>query len=304
MSSIFSNSKVPNPFFVLPFDHRAGFAHGVLGYDMSAMTDEQRQHVSSLKRIVWNAVVKSISLGVPKENLGALVDEQFGADIIADAKKAGIAMSVCSEKSGQETFEFEFGDAWREAIERTDADIVKILVRWHPGHVTNPEQQLRDLKTLSDYCIENGRPLMFELLVPPVTKDADKVAYAKEWPGLAAAAVREIGAGGVRPAIWKIEGHSERDGFAQVVEACREVTPDGGIIVLGRNETLDTVKSWLTAGQGLPGVIGFAVGRTVFLDPLLSHAKGEISADEAADQIAHRFVDLVSFWSSNEKAVH
>jgi len=59
-----------------------------------------------------------------------------------------------------------------------------------------------------------------------------------------------------------------------------------GIIILGRGENEERVRAWLTKGAQTRGVIGFAVGRTVFWQPLVDYKEGSISRDEAVARIA------------------
>jgi myo-inositol catabolism protein IolC len=46
------------------------------------------------------------------------------------------------------------------------------------------------------------------------------------------------------------------------------------------------VRQWLTTATGVPGFIGFAVGRTVFWDPLIQYRANKITRDTAVAQIA------------------
>ena len=55
-----------------------------------------------------------------------------------------------------------------------------------------------------------------------------------------------------------------------------------GCIVLGRGEDEKKVREWLTVAAGVPGFIGFAVGRTVFWDPLVNWRAGKITREAAA----------------------
>jgi len=48
---------------------------------------------------------------------------------------------------------------------------VKVLVRYNPENKRKNRKQLKRLKKLSEFCKENDRKLLFELLVPPTEKD-------------------------------------------------------------------------------------------------------------------------------------
>jgi 5-dehydro-2-deoxygluconokinase len=94
----------------------------------------------------------------------------------------------------------------------------------------------------------------------------------------------------VEPDIWKIEGFAHESSYEEVVASARANGRDHvGVISLGRNETDETVTSWLVAGSHVNGVIGFAVGRTIFLDSLLKFQAGTFTREQAEETIAERF---------------
>ena len=49
-----------------------------------------------------------------------LVDEQFGGDIPREAKERGLKLAMPVEKSGQDEFDFEYGDDFGAHIEKFD----------------------------------------------------------------------------------------------------------------------------------------------------------------------------------------
>ena len=55
------------------------------------------------------------------------------------------------------------------------------------------------------------------------------------------------------------------------------------------------VDHWLRTGSGVPGYIGFAIGRSIWWDPLKGFVDGNLGREEAAKQIAanyRRFMDV------------
>src|SRR5262249_58461174 len=97
-----------------------------------------------------------------------LVDEQFGAAILRDARQQGFVIAYTVEKSGQDEFDFEYGQDFARHIEQFNPTFSKVLVRYNPGgdQALNQRQAAR-LKQLSDYLHGSRRLFMFELLVPP-----------------------------------------------------------------------------------------------------------------------------------------
>jgi myo-inositol catabolism protein IolC len=111
-------------------------------------------------------------------------------------------------------------------------------------------------------------------------------------------AIRELQEAGVEPDIWKIEGLDHREDCVQVVEtARRDGRDDVGCIVLGRGEDEAHVHTWLTTAAGVPGFIGFAVGRTTFWDPLIAWREQRISREAAAAEIARRYRQWVDVFA-------
>jgi hypothetical protein len=69
-----------------------------------------------------------------------------------------------------------------------------------------------------------------------------------------------------------------------------------GCIILGRGEDDQKVRQWLTTAAGVPGFIGFAVGRTTFWDALVSDRAGKIPRPTAVAQIAASYREWVGLF--------
>jgi myo-inositol catabolism protein IolC len=154
-------------FFFLPFDHRGSFEKDLFGIEHRAPTEREREEISHFKNIIYGGFKKAVRDGVPKAKAGILVDEQFGAKILRDSKENGFWTACSVEKSGQEEFDFEYGDNFREHLNRVRPDFAKVLVRYNPeGDSALNRRQAQKLKTLSDFLRESDCQFLFELLVP------------------------------------------------------------------------------------------------------------------------------------------
>jgi myo-inositol catabolism protein IolC len=96
------------------------------------LTSEQSKKITDAKRVIYDGFKAALAAGVPKEKAGILVDEQFGSDILRDAAKAGFAIAYTVEKSGQEEFDFEYGEDFAQLIEAFSPAFAKVLVRYNP----------------------------------------------------------------------------------------------------------------------------------------------------------------------------
>src|SRR5215467_1913380 len=119
------------PLYILPFDHRGSFQKKMFGWN-GALSPEQTAEIAATKRVIYDAFTAAIRAGVPKEKAGILVDEQFGAAILRDANAAGYSTSCPAEKSGQDEFDFEYGEEFAKHIETFRPTFCKVLVRYNP----------------------------------------------------------------------------------------------------------------------------------------------------------------------------
>lgn len=287
---------------VLPFDHRASFQEKMFGIKGVA-TPEQTKEIASYKDIIFEGFEKAVKSGLPREMMGVLVDEQFGENVIKKAKASGFTVCVCVEKSGQDEFDFEYPN-YQEHIEKYQPDIIKVLVRYNPeGDKQLNERQATKLAELSRYLDKANKKYMFELLVPPTEEQlgrcgGDKAAYdLKVRPSLMVEAINQLQKCGVEADIWKLEGLDKREDFEKVCAAARQGgRTNVGCIVLGRGENEAKVREWLKVGANVEGVIGFAVGRTVFWEPLKLYREKKCTREEASQRMANTYGNLCKLW--------
>jgi myo-inositol catabolism protein IolC len=253
--------------------------------------------VANSKQVIYEGFKQAIADHVPKEHVGILVDEEFGSTILRDAVSHGFITAASVEKSGQEEFEFTYGENFAQHIEVFHPTFAKVLVRYNPeGDAVLNQRQASRLKRLSDYLHQIQMLFMFELLVPPeprqlVRFEGDKNAYDLQLrPTLMLQAMQVLQESGVEPDVWKIEGFDRQEDGVKLVEmAQRGGRNTVGLIVLGRGAQRERMIHWLQAAASVPGFIGFAVGRTSFWNPLVDFEAKRLSKEEAVTQIARHF---------------
>src|SRR4051794_32759527 len=166
--------------YILPFDHRGSFQTKMFGWK-GELTPAQTQEIADTKAVIYDGFKAAVAGGLPKEKAGILVDEQFGDAILKDAAKNGYSTSCPAEKSGQDEFDFEYGEDFAKHIEMHNPTFCKVLVRCNPeGDKAGNQRQAARLKRLSDYLHANKRLFMFELLVPAEKAQLDKVGGDKK----------------------------------------------------------------------------------------------------------------------------
>ena len=294
------------PLYILPFDHRGSFQTKMFGWS-GTLSSDQTAEIAAIKQVVYEGFKAAVEAGVAKQKAGILVDEQFGAAILRDARAHAYTTACPAEKSGQEEFDFEYGEDFAKHIESFHPTFCKVLVRYNPGgdRALNRRQTAR-LKTLSEYLQADGRSrFMFELLVPPEKEQLDQVngdkkAYDLQLrPRLMVETILQLQDAQVEPDVWKIEGLDRKEDCEKVVAAARRDGRDKvGCIILGRGENDQKVRNWLTTAASVSGFIGFAVGRTSFWEPLVDLRTKRITRDAAVAEIARRYQEFVDIFEN------
>jgi len=267
--------------YILAFDHRGSFEKMVGG---------DHDKVAGAKRLIWEGFQRAVEEGAPKQYAGILVDPQYGPDVAREAKAGGYRLAMPVEKSGQVEFEFEYGDRFGEKIEEFDPDFSKVLVRYNPeGDAELNKRQTAKLRQLSEWLHERRRKFLFELLVPAEPAQLERVGGSEDRydaelrPELMLEAILQLQNGGVEPDIWKIEGIDDREACREIAQLSRREGRDRvSCVVLGRGASDAKVDEWLRAAAGLDGYIGFAIGRSIFVDGVKAYAADPTGFDRAA----------------------
>ncbi len=297
--------------FILAFDHRGSFQKKMFGIEGDP-DEEQTQTISDAKHLIWEGMQKAAEEGLDESASGVLVDEQFGGDIPKEAKEHGFKLAMPVEKSGQPNFDFQYGDDFGDHILSFDPDFSKVLVRYNPdGDAEMNKDQLGKLKQLADWLHENDRKFLFELLVPATETQLEQVGgdtdrYDAELrPELMRRAIEEIQDFGIEVDIWKIEGVDERSDAEMLAEQTRtgEGRENVVCVLLGRGASDEKVEQWLKAAAPVEGFIGFAIGRSIWWDALKGFLDGSIERDDAAEQIASKYLRFIRVYSDAESAV-
>ena len=289
--------------YILAFDHRGSFQKKFFGIE-GEPDAEQTAIIADAKHLIYEGLLQAVGAGADASVTGVLVDEQFGSTVPAEARAKGLKLAMPAERSGQNMFDFQYGDDFGEHIESFDPDFTKVLVRYNPvGDAEENRVQLGKLKRLSDWLKAHDRKFLFELLVPAEPAQLESVGGAADRydaelrPGLMRQAIAEIQDAGIEADIWKIEGVDQRSDCEMLVAQARAGGRDGvACVVLGRGADDAKVDHWLTQAAPVDGFIGFAIGRSIWWDPLKAYVDGKIERSAGARRIAENYLRFVSIY--------
>jgi myo-inositol catabolism protein IolC len=294
--------------YILAFDHRGSFIKrfGLEGDP----TPEEMERLFDGKHLIFEGIEAALAGGADPSVTGALVDEQYGgpSKIPQQAKAKGIKLAMPVEKSGQNEFDFEYGEDFGDHIESMDPDFSKVLVRFNPeGDAEMNKRQAERLRRLGEWLHEHDRKFLFELLVPAeeaqlgsVDGDADRYD-AELRPRLMIRAIAALQDAGVEADIWKIEGVDARADCERIADQCRAGGRDGVVcVVLGRGADDDKVDHWLREAAPVEAYVGFAIGRSIWGGPLAGFIDGSLSREDAAAKVADNYQRFIDVYTSAE----
>ena len=294
--------------YILAFDHRGSFQKKMFGIDGDP-TPEETETITDAKRLVFEGMEKAVERGLDPSTAGVLVDEQFGGDVPKLAKEHGLKLSMPAEKSGQNEFDFQYGSEFGDHILSFDPAFTKVLVRLNPdGDAEMNERQLGRLKELADWLHDNGRLFLFELLVPAEDSqleqvDGDTDRYDAELrPELMRRAIEQIQDYGIEVDIWKIEGVDTQEDAQMLVDQTRKGEGREGVVsvLLGRGASDEKVDHWLRQAAPVEGMVGFAIGRSIWWDALKAFLGGDLEREAAAEQIADNYQRFIKVYDDAE----
>jgi myo-inositol catabolism protein IolC len=290
--------------YILAFDHRGSFQKKMFGI-AGDPTPEEAATISDAKRLIFEGMLASVERGAEPGATGVLVDEQFGSNIPTEARSRGLKLAMPVEKSGQNEFDFEYGDDFAAHILKFDLDFSKVLVRFNPeDDPAMNERQLGRLKKLSDWLHANDRKFLFELLVPATDAQLEKVGgdtdrYDAELrPELMRSTIEAIQSAGVEVDVWKIEGVDDRADAAMLAEQTKSGPGRENVkcVLLGRGASTEKVDHWLEQAAPVEGFIGFAIGRSIWWDALKGFLDKALSRQDAASMIADNYLRFVQVY--------
>jgi myo-inositol catabolism protein IolC len=294
--------------YILAFDHRGSFQKKMFGIQGDP-TPEETETIADAKRLIFEGMELAVQRGVDAAATGVLVDEQFGSDIPQRAKQEHLVLAMPVEKSGQDEFDFQYGEDFGEHIAKYDVDFAKVLVRYNPeGDADMNERQLGRLKQLADWLHANDRKFLFELLVPAEKAQLESVGgdgdrYDAELrPALMKQTIKDIQDFGIEVDVWKIEGVDAREDAEALAQQTRSGEGREGVVcvLLGRGASDEKVDHWLRQAAPVDGFVGFAIGRSIWWDALKGFLEGDLEREAAAEKVADNYLRFVQVYDDAE----
>ncbi len=223
-----------------------------------------------------------------------LLDGKYGREALFRAVDHNFWIGRPVEEPGSRPLEFESGGSLGAKLrEWPVAHTIKCLCFYHPGDPPELKaRQERELLRLHDAARALQRELLIEIIASKSGPVDDQTV---------ACVIERLYGIGVMPDWWKLEGQASRaawDNIGRAVEAgdplCR------GIMLLGLEAPEDDLAQAFALARHCPLVKGFAVGRTIFVEPAVEWFAGRIGDREAVERMAGAFARLRNLWRGAE----
>jgi 5-dehydro-2-deoxygluconokinase len=270
--------------FILPFDHRSGFAKEIMetSYPFSPA---DRARAQELKQIIYDGFLEVFEDGRGSDVLGILVDEETGSRILQDAHHRGILDILTLEASGEPQLRLQYGEQSSQRIRMLGATLGKVLLRFSEKPQKN-DRQLQTLQTVCAQLTRAGQRVLIELLSTGTEeKREDFLAHT----------IRVCGEMGIVPEFWKVESLPSISAWKHVKGTLHD---SSGILLLGRGEDRAHVEDAVRTAAKSGVVDGFAIGRTLFANELRNIVAGKKKRPAAVHTVADNFRSMITLWKS------
>jgi myo-inositol catabolism protein IolC len=288
----------PDPSYFLAFDHRSVLRPICADALGCSIEDVSRERLLEVKELVVDGLLRS---GTDEAvGIGILIDEELGAEQARRAHAAGVVLAMSVEVSGAPSFELEFGDEMLSHLQEFDVDYAKALVYLNPELEDAYRVQVTAVAKALRSIAAAGIGTMLEAVVTPTAAqlalhDGDARRFDRDLrPALVCQTIDDFYAAGAKPTVWKLEGLDTREAYEQVQAAVFSHDRDARCIILGRGLSPESVREWLQLAAAHEAFCGFAVGRTIWQEPVEGFLTGDLDRDAATAEISRRFTEMIS----------
>jgi 5-dehydro-2-deoxygluconokinase len=271
----------PPSIMALAIDHRA---------QLEKIADDARvprERISAFKLLAVEAAAK-VAAGRP--GYGMLLDGKYGREALFRALDHDLWIARPVEEPGSRPLDFEFGGSLGAKLQEWPvAHTIKCLCFYHPDDPPEMKaRQERELLRLHDAARTPGRELLIEIIASKNGPIADDTT---------ASVIERLYAIGLKPDWWKLEAQPSRRAWDSIARAVKSGDPlCRGIVLLGLEAPEEDLAQAFAVARDCDLVKGFAVGRTIFVEPAVEWFGGRIGDQEAVARMAGAFERLCTLW--------
>ena len=228
-----------------------------------------------------------------QNDVGILVDDTYGQSVLFESNRYPFWVGRSIEKTGVNPLMFEGkADVGSTLQAWPENHVVKCLFR--PGAKDTPEvveENERQLCRLFSGARSTGHDLLLEIIVDQPQTREEQDACLLRW-------MRRCYELGVYPDYWKILPVADAGTWQAIEALIDEYDPYcRGMLFLGRNVAEAELVKRFAALPESPRALGFAIGRSIFLEPARKWFAGQMSDEDAVATRRDCFLRLARAWN-------
>ncbi len=275
--------------------HLLAFDHRIQLEKAAAKAGAPMDRIKDLKSLILKAYREVVDSNGDQEECGVFIDGKYGQDALNSATGEGMWIARPLELPASRPLIIEAGDVGTELANWPADHIVKCLVFCQPEDEPALRiQQERTVRDLYDACCASGHELLLEL-ISPQHHERDDTAYLR--------LVQRFYNLGVMPNWWKLP-QMQRENWLGLEKIINERDPYcHGALVLGLGSSVEELTQAFEGAAAASIVKGFAVGRTIFMEPSVEWLNGAIDDETLVQQIKNNYEHLKDVWKSARENV-
>jgi 5-dehydro-2-deoxygluconokinase len=249
--------------------------------------DAPHARIARFKRLAVDAAAR-VAQGRP--GYGMLLDGKHGREALFRAADHNFWIGRPVEDPGSRPLDFEFGGSLAaKLIEWPLAHTIKCLCFYHPDDAADMKaRQERELLRLYDAARTIGRELLIEIIASKNGPVDDHTV---------ARVISRLYDLGIKPDWWKLEGQATDAAWSAIGETINANDPlCRGVMVLGLEAPEEDLAAAFRVARRHAHVKGFAVGRTIFVEPAQAWFADKIDDEAAVTAMAAAFGRLCDLW--------
>ena len=169
------------PLYILPFDHRGTFQTKMFGWK-GALTAEQTAEIAAMKQVIYDGFQAASRAGCRGRRPASSWTSSSAPPSSATRRRRATRRPCPAEKSGQDEFDFEYGDDFAAHIEAFHPTFCQGPGALQPRGRRRPERPPVGPPEAAVRLPARQQPslFMFELLVPPEPAQLERVQRRQE----------------------------------------------------------------------------------------------------------------------------
>ncbi|ALR78983.1 5-dehydro-2-deoxygluconokinase [[Enterobacter] lignolyticus] len=278
---------VPRPqwseLLVLAFDHRVQLL------ELAQKAGRSESQIGKLKQLLVEVVAEVEHEYGLAGKIGILADDCYGQDALNDATGRGWWIGRPVELPQSNPIEFERGRSiGSHLLSWPKEHVVKCLVQYHPDdELENRLEQEAQLLALYQATQVSGHELLLEII---------PAKHLPQEPDTLYRAMQQLYDLGIYPEWWKLE-QPDAEMWPAIDALLMERDPHcRGVVLLGLNAPLETLRQGFNAASRSKTCRGFTVGRSIFYEPSRKWFNGELDDAGVKREAAANFITLIQSW--------